>query len=118
MCFSATASTKISLRAVTYAQNFCCDVVGKRLTVRNRYQTHSEAKLLIHKDLLNCFFYRQSSESLDLQGLQPCVVNLSTKLSTENLNICKVPLNQSLSVLFACVGQTMSTISHTFQPAI
>ena len=118
MCFSATASTKISLCSVTYAQNCCCGAVTIRLPFRNRYQTHSEAKLLIHNDFLKCFFYGQSSESLDLQGLQPCVVNLSTKLSTENLNILKVSLNQSLSVLFACFGQTMPAISHTFPPAI
>ena len=105
-------STKFSRRDVTYAQIFCCVAVSQRLRTKNRYQTNSESKLLIYIRFLKCFFYGQSGESLDLQGLQRHGVNLSTKLSTEKLNICKGALNQALSALFACIGQTMPTISH------
>ena len=104
-------STKFSHRDVTYAQIFCCCAVSKRLQTNNRYQTNSDPKLLIYIRFLKCFFYGQSGESLDLQGLQRYGVNLSTKLSTEQLNICKGALNQALSAFFACVGQTMPTIS-------
>ena len=105
-------STEFSLRDETYAQFLCCGAVSQVLQFRNRYQTNSEPKLLIHIRFLKCFFYGQSGESLDLQGLQRHEGNLSTKLSTEKLNICKDALNQALSALFACVGQTMPTISH------
>ena len=105
-------STKFSRRDETYAQIFCCGAVSQHLHAKNRYQTNSEPKLLIYIPFLKCFFYGQSGESLDLQGLQRHGINLSTKLSTEKLNICKGALNQALSALFACVGQTMPTISH------
>ena len=105
-------STKFSLRDETYAQFLCCGAVSQVLQSRNRYQTNSEPKLLIHIRFLKCFFYGQSGESLDLQGLQRPGVNLSTKLSTEKMNICKGFLNQALSALFACIGQTMPTIAH------
>jgi hypothetical protein len=118
MRFSRCPSTKPAARTVTYAQKYCCGAVRKHLQALNRYQTHSEPKLLIHIALLICFFYGQSGESLDFQGLQPSRGNLSTKLSTEKLDICKAPLNQALSAFFACIGQTMSTISHIFNPNI
>ena len=107
-------STKSSRCDVTYAQIFCCGAVSKRLQIKNRYQTNSVYKLLIYIRFLKCFFYGQSGENLDLQGLQHHGVNLSTKLSTEKLNIRKGALNQALSALFACLGQTMPTISHRF----
>ena len=106
-------STKFSHRDVTYAQIFCCGAVSKRLQTEKRYQTNSEPNLLIYIRFLKCFFCGQSGENVDLQGLQRHGGNLSTKLSTEKLNICKGALNQALSALFACVGQTMRTISHT-----
>ena len=105
-------STKSNRRNVTYAQILCSGVVSQRLHTDNRYQTNSESKSLIYIRFLKCFFYGQSGESVDLQGLQRHEGNLSTKLSTEKLNICKGTLNQALSALFACVGQTMPTISH------
>ena len=105
-------STKFRLRDMTYAQILCSGVASQRLRTDNRYQTNSESKSLIYIRFLKCFFYGQSGESLDLQGLQRHEGNLSTKLSTEKLNICKDTLNQALSAVFACVGQTMPTISH------
>lgn len=111
-------STKSRAGAVTYAQNLCCGAVGKRLQRVSRYQSNSACKSLIHIGFLNCFFYGQSSESVDLQGLQPHGGNLSTKLSTENLNICKASLNQALSAFFACVGEDMPTVSHPFTQSI
>jgi hypothetical protein len=113
----ATASTKTEPAVVTYAQNVCCGAVRMRLQAFARYQTSSAAKSLIHIAFLNCFFYRQSSQSLDLQGLPANVGNLSTKLSTEKVSFCKAHVNQALSAFFACIGQDMSTIAHTFQPA-
>ena len=110
-------STKFSLCDETYAQFLYCGAVSQILQSKNRYQTNSEPKLLIHIRFLKCFFYGQSGESLDLLGLQRPGVNLSTKLSTEKLNICKGALNQALSALFACIGQTMPTISHKL-PAV
>jgi hypothetical protein len=100
---------------VTYAQNLCCGAVRKCLQVSNRYQSHSASKLLIHIDFLKCFFYGQSSESLDLQGLQRHGGNLSTKLSTEKVGFCKALVNQALSALTACVATEVSTISHKFE---
>ncbi|NQW93267.1 MAG: hypothetical protein HQ446_04430 [Polaromonas sp.] len=101
---------------MTYAQKNCCGAAAEHLQAVYRYQTHSEPKLLIHIALLNCFFYGQSGESLDSQGLQPSRGNLSTKLSTEKLDIFKAFLNQALSVFFACIERTMSTISHILNP--
>jgi hypothetical protein len=51
-----------------------------------RYQSHSERKWLIHKDIKLCFFSGHSSQSLDLQGFGEAHDNISTKLSTENMN--------------------------------
>lgn len=117
MCFLGIASTKIGSRAVTYAQIFCCGAVRERLQADNRYQTDSEPKLLIHIAFLNCFFYGQSSKSLDLQGLQLYGGNLSTKLSTEKSNVCKAFLNQALSAFFRCIRQPVLRIPRTFLPA-
>jgi hypothetical protein len=108
-------STNWGHGAVTYAQNLCCAAVSLRLQASRRYQSHSAAKLLIYMALSNCFFYRQSSESLDLQGLQRDRGNLSTKLSTEKVGFGKALVNQALSALFACSFEEVSTISHVFK---
>jgi hypothetical protein len=115
MLFSIRLSTQTGSGVVTYAQNLCCGAVRKRLQGFHRYQSNSAAKLLIYIDLLKCHFYGQSSESLDLQGLQRYRGNLSTKLSTEKVGFCKALLNQALSALFACVAQEVSIISHKFE---
>jgi hypothetical protein len=111
----AIASTKLGSGLMTYAQKYCCGAVRKHLQAYNRYQSHSASKSLIHIAFLNCFFYGQSSESLDLQGLQPHGGNLSTKLSTEKVGFGKALVNQALSALFACFSEDMTTISHTFE---
>jgi hypothetical protein len=59
-----------------------------------RYQTNSACKLLIYIETLNCFFSGQFKKTLDLQGLAARAGKLSTKLSTENLEICKALVNQ------------------------
>ena len=51
------------------------------------YKTHSDAKSLIHIGFKLCFFYGQFSETLDLQGLRATGDNISTKLSTETLDV-------------------------------
>jgi hypothetical protein len=117
MWFLVSLSIKLGDGVVTYAQKVCCDAIRDHLQANNRYQTHSAAKLLIHMGFFKCFFYGQASESLDLQGLQPYWGNLSTKLSTEKLNICKAPLNQALSVFFACNRLAMLPALPTFHPA-
>lgn len=111
------ASTKSGIRELTYAQNLCCGAVTMCLQGANRYQSHSASKLLIYMALLNCFFYRQSSESLDLQGLQAAGGNLSTKLSTEKAGLCKALVNQALSALFACSFAEVPIISRKFEVA-
>jgi hypothetical protein len=113
-----SASTKKRIVTLTYAQIFCCVAVRLNLHAINRYQTNSVPKLLIHIAFKNCFFYGQSSESLDLQGLQAQRANLSTKLSTEKQDICKTILNQVLRAFFASFRQAIPTISPTFQTAI
>jgi len=95
----------------TYAQNLCGGEVTHPLQVFNRYESHSAAKLLIHIGFLKCFFYGQSSESLDLQGLPRSEANLSTKLSTEKVSFVKALLNQALSVLFASFLKKTPTMS-------
>jgi hypothetical protein len=67
-----------------------------------RYQSNSARKSLIYIDSLNCFFSGQSRKTLGLQGLAAAQGKLSTKLSTENLEISKVVKNQRLSPLFGC----------------
>ena len=91
------------LQGTTYAQNLCCGAPRIALLASTRYQSHSVAKLLIHIASLNCFFYGQFKQSLDLQGPGACEDNLSTKLSTEIVKIRKEHLNQALSAFFACV---------------
>jgi hypothetical protein len=117
MQFLTRPSTKSGAGAVTYAQKYLCGTVCKHPPAVIRYQSHSAAKSLIHIALLNCFFYGQSGESLDLQGLQPSGGNLSTKLSTEKVSFCKGLLNQALSALSACSLKEVSTISHSFKVA-
>ena len=102
-------STNLTVRKATYAQNFDGRIVTDRLRWVHRYQTHSDAKSLIHMTLIICFFLWQFSESLDFKGRPRGKANLSTKLSTENLNICKALANQALSALFACVGEAFMT---------
>jgi hypothetical protein len=96
----------------TYAQNSCCGKLIGVLQVFNRYESHSAAKLLIYIDFSKCFFYWQSSESLDLQGLPRSEGNLSTKLSTEKVGFFKVLVNQALSVLIETIVNKTPTISH------
>ena len=115
MRISARPITQMASDSVTYAQNLCCGAVRNSLQAFNRYQSHSAAKSLIYMGLLKCFFYGQSSESLDLQGLQPYVGNLSTKLSTEKVGCCKALVNQALSALSACVAKEVPTIPHKFE---
>ena len=113
-------STKLARRKATYAQKFTRAIKTHRLLCVARYQTHSDAKSLIHIALIFCFFLWQFSESLEFKGRQRREANLSTKLSTENLNICKALVNQALSALFACVGEAVEPNSlkrHTFLAA-
>jgi hypothetical protein len=98
--------------ALTYAQNLCGGAVRHLLHVFNRYKSNSVAKLLIYIDFSKCFFYWQSSKSLDLQGLPSSQGNLSTKLSTEKVGFCKALLNQALSSLFASLLKKTPTMSH------
>ena len=51
------------------------------------YKTHSDAKSLIHIGFKLCFFYGHFSETLDLQGLSVTHDKISTKLSTETLDV-------------------------------
>ncbi|MBC7648603.1 MAG: hypothetical protein H7197_05750 [Vitreoscilla sp.] len=112
-----TASTKSGAGAVTYAQILCCGAVRKCLQANCRYQSHSAAKSLIYIAFLNCFFNGQSSESLDLHGLQRLKGNLSTKLSTEKVGFRKGLVNQALSGLSACSFEEVTTISVTSEVA-
>jgi hypothetical protein len=59
------------------------------LPAPRRYQSNSARKLLIYIETLNCFFSVQFKKTLDLQGFAARRGKLSTKLSTENLEICK-----------------------------
>jgi hypothetical protein len=47
------------------------------------------SKSLIYIGFGICFFYRQFKKSLDSQGLWRRKMNLSTKLSTENLDMSR-----------------------------
>jgi xanthine/uracil/vitamin C permease (AzgA family) len=94
-------STKSGLRGLTYAQNLCCGASRVRVSSVLRYQSHSASKSLICIASLNCFFYGHFKKTLDLQGLWVIAAKLSTKLSTENLEISKAPLNQALRAFFA-----------------
>jgi hypothetical protein len=53
---------------------------------QTHYQTHSICKYLILKSFGFCIFFGQAKESLDLQGPAASIDDLSTKLSTENLD--------------------------------
>ena len=113
-------STNLTVRKATYAQNLDGKTVTDQFLWVARYQSHSDAKSLIHIALIICFFLWQFSESLDFKGRPRGKGNLSTKLSTENLNICKALANQALSALFACVGEAFMTSSRRrrlFSPA-
>jgi len=112
MHFSVRPSTQILMDVPTYAQNPCGGKVTNLLQALNRYESHSAAKLLIYIDFLKCFFYWQSSKSLDLQGLPRSQANLSTKLSTEKVGFSKALLNQALSALFASFLKKTPTSSH------
>jgi hypothetical protein len=103
------ASTQYGARLVTYAQNSCCGAsrICRRYILR--YQSNSAAKLLIYIASVNCFFYRQFNQSLDLQGFWRLGCKLSTKLSTEILEISKASLNQALSATSACDAEDKST---------
>ena len=50
-----------------------------------RYESHSDCKSLIYISFTACLFFGQLKQSLDFQGLAGSVGELSTKLSTENL---------------------------------
>jgi hypothetical protein len=50
------------------------------------YKTHSIGKSLIYKGFDFCIIFGQANESLDLQGPAASIDDLSTKLSTENLD--------------------------------
>jgi hypothetical protein len=58
---------------------------------------------------LNCLFPGHFKESLDLQGFSPSIGKLSTKLSTESLEICKVTINQRLRTLTRCTYEEVHT---------
>jgi hypothetical protein len=81
--------------------------------VPRRYQSNSACKLLIYIETLNCFFSGQFKQTLDLQGSAAPVGKLSTKLSTEKLEICKASLNQGLSAFFGCISQELNTFSYS-----
>jgi hypothetical protein len=117
MCFSARTSTKTGVSALTYAQKFCCGSPLKHLPSSNRYQSNSVCKSLIYIVFLNCFFYGQSSESLDFKGLPLTGGNLSTKLSTEKVDFGKALVNQALSVLSACSLKEVPIISRRIKVA-
>jgi hypothetical protein len=96
---------------MTYAQNLCCGAARKCAFHALRYQSNSASKLLIYIASLNCFFYGHFKKTLDLQGLRVIAAKLSTKLSTENLEISKEPLNQALRALFAStVGESSTSV--------
>jgi hypothetical protein len=85
----------------------------KGLPVHRRYQSNSACKLLIYIETLNCFFSVQFKKTLDLQGLAARPDKLSTKLSTEKLEICKQSVNQGLSAFFGCISQELNTFSYS-----
>jgi hypothetical protein len=107
------ASTKQALDSWTYAQKSCCAAAMARADFTSRYQSNSVAKSLIYIETSNCFFYGQFKKSLDLQGFARFADKLSTKLSTENLEICKVAPNQRLSALSGCISQELNTFSYS-----
>jgi hypothetical protein len=111
--FSTMANTKQCLDSRTYAQKSCCAAAMPRPQAMLRYQSNSACKCLIYIETLNCFFSGQFKKSLDLQGFAAFGGKLSTKLSTENLEICKVAPNQGLSALSGCIPQELNTFSYS-----
>jgi hypothetical protein len=107
------ASTKPGLGCWTYAQKSCCAAAMRGPCPISRYQSNSARKSLIYIKTLNCFFSGQFKKSLDLQGFATFADKLSTKLSTENLEICKVARNQGLSALSGCIPQEVNTFSYS-----
>ncbi|MFS2035801.1 hypothetical protein ACEN8I_17410 [Polaromonas sp. CT11-55] len=107
------ASTKPGPAGWTYAQKSCCAAAMRAPWSTSRYQSNSARKLLIYIETLNCFFCGQFKKSLDLQGFARFADKLSTKLSTENLEICKVAPNQGLSALSGCISQELNTFSYS-----
>jgi hypothetical protein len=97
----------------TYAQNSCCGAAMENAGSILRYQSNSARKWLIYIETLNCFFSGQFKKSLDLQGFATRHGKLSTKLSTEKLEICKAMVNQGLSALFGCIPQEVNTFSYS-----
>jgi hypothetical protein len=112
MFFLSRASTKSGFGRKTYAQNLCCGAARWAARHLLRYQSNSVRKPLIYIDSLNCFFYGQSGEALDLQGFGRCGGDLSTKLSTEKLKIFKASSNQALRAFFASVFVDVTTTSY------
>jgi hypothetical protein len=106
------ASIKSGLGVKTYAQKLCCSAARMHTPDSSRYQSHSAAKLLIYIASLNCFFCGHFNESLVNQGFRVIRAKLSTKLSTENLQIFKAPLNQALSAVFACFSKDSRIIPY------
>jgi hypothetical protein len=100
------------MRAKTYTQNLCCGAATRRLRAPTRYQRDSACKSLIHIASLKCFFSGHFKETLDLQGFRMRGHKLSTKLSTENLEICKAALNQALTALSTCEIAELKTIAY------
>jgi hypothetical protein len=107
------ASTKPGLGSWTYAQKSCCAAAMRGPSPISRYQSNSACKSLIYIKTLNCFFSGQFKKSLDLQGFATFAGKLSTKLSTENLEICKAVPNQGLSALSGCTPQEVNTFSYS-----
>ncbi|MEO5661495.1 MAG: hypothetical protein ABI546_00180 [Polaromonas sp.] len=107
------ASTKSGTANRTYAQNACCGAALPSAGRMLRYQSNSARKSLIYIESLNCFFCGQFKQSLDLQGSAAHSGKLSTKLSTENLEICKAVVNQRLSALSGCTPPEVNTFSYS-----
>jgi hypothetical protein len=110
--FLAGASTEKRLPSQTYAQNTCCGAARKCIRRFRCYETHSDCKSLIYKASLKCGFFGQIGEGLDLQGLGLRERELSTKLSTEKLKICKRSSNQALRPVSASVFEDSGTSFH------
>ena len=107
------ANTKSGFRGTTYAQNLCCGAARCSQPSSVRYQSNSAAKLLIYMASVKCFFLGHFKKTLDLQGLRVIVAKLSTKLSTENLKICKALLNQVLRAFSASAfGESSYSAEH------
>lgn len=65
-----TASANSLPARLTYAQNPCCGAAKRAAPAAARYQSHSDRKSLIHKDLRDCTFSGHSSQGLDFAGLR------------------------------------------------